>query len=106
MALTSYAIDPKWGESLVGLRMVLLGKISKFDVTASPPFLLEVNDKLGNTYTIRYAAVLAYVQVDHPTVKYFRLPDMMPEDPAPDDTIVIWRCGHGQSWRGQKGHRV
>ena len=66
MAQTSYTIDPKWGESLVGLRMAVplswwpgysgsklsLGKITKFDGTASLPFLLEVNDEQGNTYTM------------------------------------------------------
>ena len=64
MALTSYAIVPEWGESLVDLCMAVplswwtgysgtelsLGKIVKFDVTASPLFLLKVNNTLGDTY--------------------------------------------------------
>ena len=64
MPLTSYATDPEWGESLVGLRMAVplswwpvysgteisLGKIAKFDGTVSPPFLLQVNDETGDTY--------------------------------------------------------
>ena len=59
MAPTFYAIDPKWGESLVGLCMTVtlswwpsysgtklpLGKIAKFDGTTSPLFLLEVNNE-------------------------------------------------------------
>ena len=59
MAPTSYAINPEWGESPVGLRMAVplswwpgysgtkisLGKIAKFDRTASPPFLLKVDDE-------------------------------------------------------------
>ena len=73
MAPTSYAINPKWGESLMGLRMAVplswwpgysgtelsLGRIAKFNVTASPSFLLEVNDDPGDTCAVRYDAVLA-----------------------------------------------
>ena len=116
MAPTSYAIDLEWGASLVSLRMavplswwpvysvteLLLGKITKFDVTASPLFLFEVNDKPGDTYAIRYDAVLAYAQVEHPTFKNFRLPNMMPEEPVPDDTVVIWRHGCRQRRCGRK----
>ena len=63
MAPTSYAIDPKRGESLVGLCMAVplswwpgytgtelsLGKITKLDSAASIPFLLAVDDEPGNT---------------------------------------------------------
>ena len=116
MAPSSFAINPEWGENLVGLRMVVplswwsgysgaelpLGKIAKFDVTASPSFLLEVNGEPGDTYAIRYDAVLAYAQVEHPTFKNFRLPNMMPEEPVPDDTVVIWRHGCRQRRCGRK----
>ena len=66
MTPTSYAIDPEWGESPVGLRIAVplpwwpgysgtkmsLGKIAKFNVTASPLFLPEVNGESGDTYAI------------------------------------------------------
>ena len=59
MAPTSNTINPKWGESLVGLRMAVplswwpgysgtelsLGNIAKFDAVASLPFLLEVDNE-------------------------------------------------------------
>ena len=116
MTPASLATNPAWGESLVGLRMVvllswwpdysgtklLLGKIAKFDATVSPLFLLEIEDKPGDTYSMRYNAVLAYAQVEHPTFKNFRLPNMMPEEPVPDDTVVIWRHGCRQRRCGRK----
>ena len=66
MAPTSYAIDPEWGESLVGLLIAVplswwpgynvtelsLGKIAKFDGTTSPPYLIEVDNKPGDTYAM------------------------------------------------------
>ena len=61
----------------------------------SPSFLLEVDNKPGDTYAMRYNFVLAYVQVEHPTLKDFRLPDKTPKEPAPDDTIIVQRCGRG-----------
>ena len=64
----------------------MLGKIAKFDAAASPPFLLAVNNAPGNTYAMRYGAILAYAQVEHPTFGSFCLPDTMPEEPSPDDT--------------------
>ena len=70
---------------------LLLGKIANFNITASPPFLLEVDDEPGNTYTIQYNVVLAYAWVEHPTFKNFRFPNMMPEEPAPDDTVGVRR---------------
>ena len=105
MAPTSYAIDPEWGESLVGLRMTVLlswwpgytgtelslGKIAK----SRPLFLLAVDNEPGDTYAMRYDAVLAYTQVEHPTFGSFRLPDTMPEEPSPDDTVVVRRRGRG-----------
>jgi hypothetical protein len=120
MAPTSYAVDTEWGESLVGLRMAVplswwpgytgtelsLGKIAKFDGTASPPFLLAVDDEPGDTYAMRYDAVLAYAQVEHPTFGSFRLPDAMPEEPSPDDTVVVRRRGRGRRRRGRKRRRV
>ena len=120
MTPTSYAIDPEWGESLVGLRMavplswwldytgteLLLGKIAKFDGAAGPSFLLTVDDEPGDTYAMRYDAVLAYAQVEHPTFGSFRLPDTMPEEPSPDDTVVVWRRGRGRRRRGRKRRRV
>ena len=103
MAPTSYAIDPEWTESLVGRCIavplswwpgysgteLLLGKLAEFDRTASPMFLLEVDDESGNTYAMQYDAVLAYAQVEHPTFKNSRLPNTVPEEPAPDDTVVL-----------------
>ena len=120
MAPTSYAIDPEWGESLVGLRMAVplswwpgytgtelsLGKIAKFDGAASPPFLLEVDDEPGDTYAMQYDALLAYAQVEHLTFKNFRLLDMMPEEPTPNDTVIIRRHARGQCQRGRKRRRV
>ena len=116
MALTSYVIDPEWGESLVVLRMAVplswwpeytgtelsLDKVTKFDAAVSPLFLLVVNDKPGNMYAMRYDTVLAYAQVEYPTVGSFRLPDTMPEEPSPDDTIVVWRRGRRRRRRGCK----
>ena len=172
MASTSYAINPKWGESLVGLRMAVplswwpgytgtelsLGKIAKFDAAASPPFLLTVDDELGDTYAVRYDAslvslcmvkplscwpgytgtelslgkiakfdaaaspqfllavddepgdtyamrydaVLVYAQVEHPTFGSFRLPNTIPEELSPDNTVVVRRRGRGRRWRGRK----
>ena len=119
MPPTSYTIDSKWGESLVGLRMavllswwpgysgtdICLGKITKFDKTKSPQFLLEVNNMPGDTYAIQYNAVLAYAQVEHPTFTNFRLPDMAPKEPAHDDTIVIQRRGCGRCRGCKRRHR-
>ena len=120
MAPTSYTIDPNWGESLEGLRIAVpfswwpsysgtelsLGKITKFDAAASPPFLLKVDDEPGNTYVVQYNAVLAYTEGEHPTFGSFHLPDTMPEEPSPDDTVVVWGRGRGRCWRGRKRRRV
>jgi hypothetical protein len=119
MPPSSYTVDPEWGESLVGLRMAVplswwpgytgtelsLGKIAKFDGTSSPPFLLAVDDEPGDTYAMRYDAVLKYAQVEHPAYGSFRLPDAMPEEPSPDDTVVVRRRGRGRR-RGRKRRRV
>ena len=111
MKPTSCAIDPEWGESLVGLRMavplswwpgytgteLLLGKIAKFNGATSPQFFLAVDNEPGDMYAMRYDTVLAYTQVEHPTVGSFRLPNTMSEEPSPDDTVVVRRrgCGRG-----------
>ena len=55
---------------------------------------------------MRYDAVLAYAQVEHPTFGSFRLPGTMPEEPSPDNTVVVRRRGHGRRWRGRKRRRV
>ena len=120
MAPTSYAIDPEWGESLVGLRMAVplswwpgytgtelsLGKIAKFDGAASPQSLLAVDDESSDTYAMRYDTVLAYAQVERPTFGSFRLPDTMSEETSPDDTVVVWGRGRGRRRRGHKRRRV
>ena len=85
---------------------LLLGKIAKFDGAVSLTFLLAVNDEPGNTYTMCYGAVLAYVQVEHLTFGSFRLPGTMLEEPSPNETVVIWRRGCGQRRRGCKRRRV
>ena len=53
---------------------------------------------------MRYDTVLAYTQVDYPTFKNFRLPVTMPEEPTPNDTAVVQRCGCGR-WRSRKRHQ-
>ena len=107
MAPNSYTIGPELGENLVGLRMAVplawcpgysgtglsLGKTTKFNGTASLSFLLGVEKKSIDTYAMQYDAVLAYAQVEHPTFKNFRLPNTMPEKPAPYDTAVVRRRG-------------
>ena len=66
MPLTSYPIDPEWGENLVGLRMavpfswwpgfsqddICLSKIAKFNPSASLPFVLEIHDNPSDFYGI------------------------------------------------------
>ena len=120
MAPTSYSIDPEWGESLVGFRMAVplswwpgysgtklsLGKIAKFNAAASPPFLLEVDGETSDTYVMRYDAVLAYAQVEHPTFGSFRLPNTMPEEPSLDGTVVVRRRCRKRRRRGHKRRRV
>ena len=66
-----------------------LGKIAKFEGAASPPFLLVVDDDPGDTYAMRYGAVLAYAQVKDPTCGSFPYPNMMPEEPSPNDTVGV-----------------
>ena len=115
MAPTSYTINPKWGESLVGLCMAVplswwpgysgdnisLGEIAKFDPSASPPFILKIVDKSGNFYGIQYDAVLKCVQVDHVTYSNYHLPDTAQKESAHDDTVVVQRCGRGR----HRGHK-
>ena len=74
MPTTSYLIDPEWGESLLGLRMavplswwpgyssdnICLGKITKFDPSARPPFVLKIGNNSSDFYGIQYDAVLKY----------------------------------------------
>ena len=55
---------------------------------------------------MRYDAVLAYAQVEHPTFGSFRLPDTMPEEPSPNDTVIVRHRVCGQRQRDRKRRRV
>ena len=99
------AVTLSWWPGYSGTELSL-GKITKFDAAASPPFLLKVDDEPGNTYVVQYNAVLAYTEGEHPTFGSFHLPDTMPEEPSPDDTVVVWGRGRGRCWRGRKRRRV
>jgi hypothetical protein len=95
----------EWAESLIGLRMqveeswwdgcsgstLYPGRIAavNFDDAVGRFFLLQLDEEReGETYPMRYDAVLHYADEQHPNFSRFHLPDGLLEDPA-DEEITL-----------------
>jgi hypothetical protein len=99
------SVDKEWAESLIGLRMqveeswwdgcsgstLYPGRIAavNFDDAVGRFFLLQLDEEReGETYPMRYDAVLHYADEQHPNFSRFHLPDGLLEDPA-DEEITL-----------------
>ena len=104
-------INSEWAEALVGLRLNVpnswwpgfvddglnRGRIAAINLDTPNAFYFEVelNNKLGAHYAMRYDSVLLYADEGQPGFSRFRLPMLCPGNP--DDEIVRVRVLIGKN---------